>query len=229
MREEVGWLGSGQGSLELRPLEVRSTLRRKGPIIHPRSASVPGREAGTSSFPLTFRPQPPPSSPAPDLPTPLGRARASQVFPSGKQLALRPHGGGVRDRLKESAVRTPSLGPVPALVVQPPSPSGPSALPTRASGRSAHRPAGGGGEALWVAQCGSPGSAGRQRRSLPGARPSRREQARRGGGAAPGPGGGSYIPGPSRRKSRRFLAGAGTAAATWGAGATPGAGGLEGE
>lgn len=101
-------------------MEVRSTLRRKGTIIRPRSASVPGREAGTSSFPLTFRPQSPPSSPAPDLPTPLGRARASQVFPSGKQLALRPHGGGARDRLKESAVRTHSLGPVPALVVQPP-------------------------------------------------------------------------------------------------------------
>lgn len=55
------------------------------------------------------------------------------------------------------------------------------------------------------------------------------EQARRGGGAAPGPGGGAYIPGPSCRKPRRFLGGAGTAAATWGAGSTPGAGGLEPE
>lgn len=51
----------------------------------------------------------------------------------------------------------------------------------------------------------------------------------RGGAAAPSPDGGPYIPGPSRRKPRRFLAGAGTAAATRGAGATPGAGGLKGQ
>lgn len=199
-RMGVGW--------DLSPLEVRSTLRREGGMIHPRGASVPGREGLVPALSHSHsdrNPLPPRQPRRPSFP---------QV---GSSCALTEVG----ERLKESAVRSQcrarsGLG-------------GPAPLPFRASGRCAHRPAGGGGEALWVAQCGSPRSAGRQRRCVPGARPSRREQARRGGSAAPGPGGGAYIPGPSRRKPRRFLAGAGTAAATWGAGATPGAGGLEGE
>lgn len=83
-----------------------------------------------------------------------------------------------------------------------------SAGPRGRAGAPAHRPA----------AAAAAGDAGRGRCAPPGARPSRGGRARRGGRA----GGGAYIRGPRRRKPRRFLAGAGTAADTWGAGATPG-------
>lgn len=135
----------------------------------------------------------------------------------------------VRPGTVQRAARSAPARRGPFRDVQSLSPPGPPAPPARTSGRCAYRPAGGGGGAQPVARRGWRGATGCRQRAPPGARPSHGEQARRSGGAEPGPGGGSYIQVPSRRKPRSFLAGAGTAAATWGAGATPGAGGLEGE
>lgn len=200
-------------------------------VIHPRSVPVSGSE-GLVPAPSHSHSDPNrlPSLLDPDFSQDLSAGPWRPSFPqvgSSSRCALPEVGPGTVQRTARSAPT--ARGPFRLRRSSPPAPPGPSALPTRAPGRCAHRPAGGGGEALWVVQRGSPGAAGCRRRSPPGARPSRREQARRGGGAAPGPGGGAYIPGPSRRKPRRFLAGAGTEAATCGGGGTPGAGGLEGE
>lgn len=154
-----------------RPLEVRATLTREGGIIHPQGASASGRE-GLIPAPFYSHSDPhsPPSSPVLDLPRPLRGALEPQLSPSGKQLALRPHRAGARDCPKDSAVGTPSPEPFqPRLSGSPPL-RGLSRFPP-GPGHRAHRPAEGGGGALWVAQRGSPGAAGRRRRSLPGVRP----------------------------------------------------------
>lgn len=201
-----------------RPLEVRATVTREGGIIHPQGASAPGRE-GLIPAPFYSHSDPhsPPSSPVLDLPRPLRGALEPQLSPSGKQLALRPHRAGARDCPKDSAVGTPSpepfqprlsgSPPLRGLSRFPPGPGAPRSPPSRRRRRSAvGRPARVAGS-----------------RGPPPALSARSEAIARRAGEE---GRGRLYPRPQPQEARRFLAGAGTTTATWGAGATPGARGL---
>lgn len=211
----------------LRLLKVRATFRRDRAVLQAPTRCLGARKRGGRTNSFTH-----------SKPLLLRQLQTSQELSAGAPgISAFPEVGSssrcalaaVRPGTVQRAARSAPARRSPFRDVQSLSPPGPPAPPARTSGRCAYRPAGGGGGAQPVARSGWRGATSRRQRAPPGARPSHGEQARRSGGAEPGPGGGSYIPVPSRRKPRRFLAGAGTAAATWGAGATPGAGGLEGE
>lgn len=218
-------LGLGSGawragvSRRLRPLEVRANPRRGGGTMHARGASVPSREglgpapSRRIQTPNTFPSRHPrPATIAPPGPRP--------GFPQVTEVGL---GTDRRTALSAPTASGPlwprPSSPRPSLAGLPRAHPRPGAALTAQQEEEAE-----GGGSPRAGRRG-PRAAGRELRPERG----HRAESRRGGaGAAPGPGGGAYIPGPSRRKPRRFLAGAGTAAATWGAGATPGPAGWRG-